>query len=237
MCLYSGMDMYVKRWILLLYPIYLILIATSLILGSRYSNKLHCLTHNRALPVLATLLLLMYTSILQAIASVPLYTTIIKSLFQECLGTWPNYSTIWLEVFTFNPVYACCSLCFCRCSMPYCCSLSHWWDSSAFINLNHWLLLKDRSKVNIILGWCTAVYPKYHNVTFCIWKTIGVMPGCLIILTTATILCCIQPNKEKLINFQELTLLYNYVVVCILMMFIDNEEFSVITVNVMVGLS
>ena len=63
-CFYNGMDMYAKMRIQLIYPIYLILIAVSFILGSRYSTKLYRLTYNRALPVLAT-------------SSTPLYTTII----------------------------------------------------------------------------------------------------------------------------------------------------------------
>ena len=87
MCFYNGTNMYTKMWMQLTYPIYLIIITTTFILGSCYSRKLYQLTHNRALPALdiVTLFLLTYTSILQAIASAPLYTTIITISSHSCL--------------------------------------------------------------------------------------------------------------------------------------------------------
>ena len=63
-CFYNGMDDYAKMWLQLAFPFYLIFIATSLIVTSRYSAKVQRLTARRALPVLATLFLLSYTKIL-----------------------------------------------------------------------------------------------------------------------------------------------------------------------------
>jgi len=53
-CFYNGMDDYAKMWLQLAFPFYLIFIATSLIITSRYSTTIQRLTARRALPVLAT---------------------------------------------------------------------------------------------------------------------------------------------------------------------------------------
>lgn len=69
-CFYHGMDEYAKMWLQLAFPLYLILIATSLIIASRYSSTAQRLTAQRALPVLATLFLLSYTKILRTVSTV-----------------------------------------------------------------------------------------------------------------------------------------------------------------------
>ncbi|XP_065903086.1 uncharacterized protein [Dysidea avara] len=69
-CFYNGMDDYAKMWLQLAFPFYLIFIATSLIITSRYSTTIQRLTARRALPVLATLFLLSCTKILLTISSV-----------------------------------------------------------------------------------------------------------------------------------------------------------------------
>ena len=69
-CFYNGMDDYAKMWLQLLFPIYLIIIAITLIIGSRHSTKLQRLKARRALAVLATLFLLSYTKILRTVSSV-----------------------------------------------------------------------------------------------------------------------------------------------------------------------
>ena len=77
-CFYNGMDDYVKMWLQLSFPFYLIFIAVILIIGSRYSTRLQRLTARRALPVLATLFLLSYTKTLRTESSALfLYSTII----------------------------------------------------------------------------------------------------------------------------------------------------------------
>ena len=63
-CFYDGMDGYTKMWLQLAFPSYLMIIAFTLIIGSRHSTKLQRLTANRVLKVLATLFLLSYTKVL-----------------------------------------------------------------------------------------------------------------------------------------------------------------------------
>ena len=64
----------------LAFPAYLILIATLLIIASRYSTKVQRITARRALPVLATLFLLSYTKILRTVLSVLFYYSTITHL-------------------------------------------------------------------------------------------------------------------------------------------------------------
>ena len=79
-CFYNGMDDYTKMWLQLIFPIYLIFLATLLIITSRYSTKIQRLTAHRALPVLATLFLLSYTKILRTVSSVLFSYSTITSL-------------------------------------------------------------------------------------------------------------------------------------------------------------
>jgi len=69
-CFYKGMDDYAKMWLQLAFPLYLIMIAILLILGSRYSNRIQRMTAHRALPVLSTIFLLSYTKILRTVCNV-----------------------------------------------------------------------------------------------------------------------------------------------------------------------
>ena len=69
-CFYNGMDGYAKMFLQLFFPFYLVVIAVSIIVASRYSSKILRWTYTRSLPVLATLFLLSYTSVLRAVLTV-----------------------------------------------------------------------------------------------------------------------------------------------------------------------
>ena len=57
-CFYDNMSNYSKTCLQLVFPLYLIMIALALIIGSRYSSKIQRITAQRGLHVLATLFLL-----------------------------------------------------------------------------------------------------------------------------------------------------------------------------------
>ena len=80
MCFYDGMDDYTKIWLQFAFPVYLIIIATLLIIGSRYSSKVQSLTARRALAVLATLFQLSYTKILRTLSYVLFFYSTITDL-------------------------------------------------------------------------------------------------------------------------------------------------------------
>ena len=69
-CFYNNMSDYSKTCLQLAFPIYLIMIALALIMGSRYSSKVQRLTARRGLHVLATLFLLSYTKILSMVCHI-----------------------------------------------------------------------------------------------------------------------------------------------------------------------
>ena len=47
-CFYNGMDSYAKMWLQLFFPFYLIVIAISVIIASRYSSRILRLTYTRS---------------------------------------------------------------------------------------------------------------------------------------------------------------------------------------------
>ena len=69
-CFYNEMDGYAKMFLQLFFPFYLIVIAASVIVTSRHSSRILRWTYTRSLPVLVTLLLLSYTSVLGAVLTV-----------------------------------------------------------------------------------------------------------------------------------------------------------------------
>ena len=76
-CFYNGMDDYTKTWLQFSFSIYLIMIITSIIIATRHSIVLQRLTLHKTVPVLATILLLSYTKIIQTTSNVLyLYSTI-----------------------------------------------------------------------------------------------------------------------------------------------------------------
>ena len=66
-CFIKGMDIYLRTWTRFLFPLYIILIVVLIIITSNYSSRFSALVGKRnPVATLATLLLLSYTSIVQA---------------------------------------------------------------------------------------------------------------------------------------------------------------------------
>ena len=64
------MDSYAKMLIQLYFPLYLIIISMFIIIASRYSTRMSQWTSTRSLPVLATLFLLSYSSVVRTVLTV-----------------------------------------------------------------------------------------------------------------------------------------------------------------------
>ena len=240
-CLYDGMDMYAKKFIALTYPLYFLLIATTLILGSRYSTKLHRLTFNRALPVLATLFVLTYTTMLYVIASTPLYTTIITIPSHSSKNLWLLDPTIPLFGWKFSLLISVCLLLF------------------LFLLMFNVILLftkplmrfkiihRFKPLIDAFQGSFKSHYYYWIGIQLLIRNIIALLSvleeaisltiSCIIIVTVAIIHGYIQPNKSKIVNFQESLLLYNFITLCIFLIFNRSETLNVIMINVVVGLS
>ena len=66
-CFFDGMDSYARTWLTYAFPIYIWFIVGVIILVSRYSTRVAKICGSTAVPVLATLILLSYTKLLQAV--------------------------------------------------------------------------------------------------------------------------------------------------------------------------
>ena len=76
-CFIKGLDMYLKVWLQLLFPVYLILLVVAVILASKNSNKFAKLIGKRnPVATLATLILLSYSRLLRTTVSVLSYVTL-----------------------------------------------------------------------------------------------------------------------------------------------------------------
>ena len=112
-CFYNGMDDYVKMWLQLAFPFYLIFIATSLIVTSRYSTTIQRLTARRALLVLATLFLLSYTKILLTVSSVLFsYSKMINLPSEHTTLVWSVDANIPLFSVRFITLFIACLILF-----------------------------------------------------------------------------------------------------------------------------
>ena len=112
-CFYDGMDDYAKMWLQLAFPFYLIFIATSLIMTSRYSTTIQRLTAHRALPVLATLFLLSYTKILLIVSTALFYYSTIIHLPSERMSlVWSVDANVLLFGVKFTILFIVCIILF-----------------------------------------------------------------------------------------------------------------------------
>ena len=91
-CLYNGMDRYVKEWLQFVFPVYVWAIIIVIILICRVSSKVSKLVGSNAVPVLATLLLLSYTKLLFTIVTV-LHK---RDIILHCLNS-SHQLTVWYE--------------------------------------------------------------------------------------------------------------------------------------------
>ena len=79
-CFYNGVDALAKKLLQLVFSVYLIFIASLIIITSHYSSRIQQLTACRALPALATLFLLSYTKTLLAVSNVLFFYSTITHL-------------------------------------------------------------------------------------------------------------------------------------------------------------
>ena len=239
-CFYDDMNSYVKIWLHLFFPIFLIIIAFSIIIASRYSSRILRLTYRRSLPVLATLFLLSYTSVLRIVltvlfsystithvpsghqelvwsvdASVPLFGLKFTILFITCL-------VLFLILLFFNII-----LLFTRCL-------------TRFRMINYFKPILDAFQgpykdryyywvaVNIILR--STFFALY------VFQTKFRLVIATVLLGSFTgIFGYICPNKSKLINFQELVLLINLTTIHAVSYYSNDNVFVIVT-NLMISL-
>ena len=89
-CFYNGMNTIVKTWLQFVFPVYILLLVGAFVLTSRWSSLLTRLCRRNAVAVLATLILLSYTKILETVITVLVFTEI------DAGNSTANNPPVWL---------------------------------------------------------------------------------------------------------------------------------------------
>ena len=209
-CFYNGMDNYAKMWLQLFFPFYLVIIAASIIIGSRYSSKILKLTYTRSLPVLATLFLLSYTGVLRTVLTVLFsYSTIthLPSGHQQIV--WSIDASVPLFGLKFTILFITCLVLF-LVLIPFNIILLFARYLLQFRIINRFKPLLDafqgshKGKYYYII----AVYLVIRSLFFTLYAFQNVKLK--LILATVILVHFIEyhgythPNKNKLVNIQEL---------------------------------
>ena len=238
-CFYNGMDDYAKVWLQLIFPIYLIFIATLLIITSRYSTRIQRLTAHRALPVLATLFLLSYTKILRTVSSVLFsYSTITSLPNRTTTLVWSINTETKLFGLKFSFLFVVCLVLF-LILLPFNVVLIFTRTLSRFKLINHFKPIldafqgpyKDRfyywTGIQLLLR---AVF--YGIVT--LDRNTNMMIGIIILGAMECLYGTKFPFKSKLKNHQELFLLFNIQILFVSSMYTTSNSTAV---NTLVGLA
>ena len=240
-CYYNGMDGYVKIWLQLFFPVFLIFMAFLIILASRYSLIILRLTHKRSLPVLATLFLLSYTGVLRTVLKVLFsYSTITHAPSGHQQLVWSVDASVTLFGFRFTVLFITCLvlflillflniiLLFTRCL-------------ANFKLINHFKPILDAfqgSYKDRYYYW-VAVYIILRSLFFALYAfkvKIRLQLATIILVLFTCSFGYICPNKTKLVNLQELLLLINLTIMHAVSYCSDDRVFGIIT-ELMISLS
>ena len=238
-CFYNGMDSYAKMWLQLFFPSYLIIIATSIIIASRYSTRILRLTYTRSLPVLATLFLLSYTGVLRTVLTVLFsYSTIthLPSGHQE--RAWSIDASVPLFGLKFIILFITCLMLFLL-LIPFNIILlfTRYFLQFKIVNRFKPLLDAFQGSYKDKYYYWVAVHLALRSFLFAFYA----FPKLKLILSTLLLIvfgiytgyAC--PHKNKLVNIQELLLLINLTIIYAVSYQGNDKIFSIVN-NVMISL-
>ena len=239
MCYYNGMDDYIKIWLQLAFPVYLIIIATSLIIASRYSTRIQRLTARRALAVLATLFLLSYTKILHTVSNVLFFYSEITDLpNKKTTIVWSVDANVPLFGVKFTILFTAC-LILLIIMIPF------------TLLLTFTRLLSRQKMINYFKPLLDAYQGPYKNHCY-FWpglqliiravffglsaldKNINLSIGVVLLAAMLGIHGYVRPFKSTFKNIQELILIFNLIM---LLVFVQSENISNIIVNTSVAIA
>ena len=92
-CLFNGLSAFWKSWLQFVFPFYVWSIAGLMIIAARHSTRLTYLFGNRAVPILATLILLSYMKLLRIVVVVLDFSVLTVYLEQSNISTIVVWST------------------------------------------------------------------------------------------------------------------------------------------------
>ena len=239
-CFYNGMDSYAKMWLQLFFPSYLIIIAISIIIASRYSSRMLRLTYSRSLPVLATLFLLSYTGVLRVVLTVLFsYSTITNYPSGNKQIVWSVDASVPLFGLKFTILFIVCLFLF------------------LFLLLFNIILLFSRhlSRLKVVnhckplLGafqrpykdkyyYWFAVHMILRGIFFSLYafqvKLRLILSNMMLVIFTSYY-GYFQANKNKVVNFHELLILVNLTIMYALSVQ-DSKDIFIVSTNITMGL-
>ena len=213
-CFYNGMDGYAEMWLQLIFPIYLIFIATLLIITSRYSTRIQRLTAHRALPVLATLFLLSYTKILHTVSSVLFsYSTITNLPTKNTTLVWSVNTEVQLFGLKFIVLFTVC-LVLLLILLPFNTVIIFTRTLSQFKCINRFKPLLDvyqgpyKDRFYYWTGLQLLLRAVFYGIS-ALDRNTNIMVSILILGVMECIFGLHRPFKSKYNNYHELMLLFN----------------------------
>ena len=239
-CFYNGMDSYAKVWLQLFFPSYLIIIAISIIIASRYSTRILRLTYTRSLPVLATLFLLSYTGVLRTVLTVLFsYSTItcLPSGHQQIV--WSIDASVPLFGLKFTILFITCLALFLL-LIPFNITLLFTRYFLRFRIVSRFKPLWDAfqgSYKDKYYYWI-AVHLALRSLffTFYVFQTkLKLIISTMLLIIFSIYSGYVQPNKTKLVNIQEHLLLINLTIMYAAVSY-EGSIFFIVT-NVVISLA
>ena len=238
-CFYNGMDEYTKMWLQLVFPVYLILIATSLIMASRYSATIQRLTARRALPVLATLFLLSYTKVLLTVSNVLFsYTSITHLPSNHTTLLWSVDTSIPLFGVKFTVLFIACLILF-LILVPFNVVLIFTKQLSYFKVVTYFKPVLDAYQGPYLMKfyYWTGLQLLIRAIFFALTaldRNVNMTAGILLIGVLIWVQERLTPFKSKANNNMELSCLFNLHVMFAISLYTTSNQ---IVVNVFVSLS
>ena len=240
-CFYNGMDTYAKMWLQLFFPFYLIIIATIIIISSRYSSRILRLTYTRSLPVLATLFLLSYTSVLRAVLTVLFsYSTITKLPSGDQQLVWSIDASVPLFGLKFTILFITCLVLFLL-LIPFNIILLFTRYLSQFRIINRFKPLLDayqgsyKDKYYYWIG-VDIILRSLFFALYALQSNLRLILSTMILIAFDIAVGCIYPYKSRFVNIQNLSLLFNLTILYAVSYQGSGKIFSFVT-NVMISLA
>ena len=240
-CFYNGMDDYAKMWLQLAFPFYLIFIAASLIIASRYSTTIQRLTARRALPVLATLFLLSYTKVLLVTSSVLFsYSKIIHLPTEHATFVWSVDANVTLLGVRFIILYLTCLILF-LILIPFNVILLFTRTFSRFRCISKFRPLLDayQGPYKIKFYYWSGMQLLIRIIFFAISsldRDINLTIGIILLSILGCYHCTTYPFKNAIKNYQELVLVLNLQVMYTISLY-GRESVTSIILSVMIAVA
>ena len=240
-CFYNGMDSYAKMWLQLFFPLYLIIIAALIIITSRYLSRILRLTYTRSLPVLATLFLLSYTGVLRTVLTVLFsYSTIthLPSGHQQIV--WSIDASVPLFGWKFTILFITCLVLFLL-LIPFNITLlfTRYLLQFRFINRFKPILDTFQGSYKDRYYYWVAVHMAMRSVLFAMYAfqtNLKLVLSTMVLVVFGICSGYVRPNKNKLVNIQELLLLINLIIMYAVS-YQGSERTFLIVINVLISMA